>query len=142
MATRSRKDTLRYRKDLKTNHYDDCVFCLIEREPEIIVQTTKSFYILINKYPYSYWDLQSVEEHLLIVPKKHTDTLSDLTASEAVEYVQLVGSYESQGYSVYSRAPKSPLKSVIHQHTHLLKTVPKESRIFIYSKKPYFRIVK
>ena len=115
---------------------------MIEREPERIVQKTKSFYVLENKYPYSHWDSQAVEDHLMIVPKKHTDTLSDLDASEAVEYVQLVGSYESKGYSVYSRTASSKIKSVAHQHTHLIKTSEKISRFVLYSKKPYIRIVK
>ncbi len=142
MATRSRTETIKYRKDLKTKHYEDCVFCLIEREPERIVQTTKDFYIIRNKYPYSNWDLQGVEDHLMIVPKRHTDTLSNLSASESVEYVGLLGSYEAQGYNVYSRAAQSRIKSVVHQHTHLIKPTSKVTRFIIYFRKPYLRIVK
>jgi diadenosine tetraphosphate (Ap4A) HIT family hydrolase len=140
MATRSRKEALRYRKDLKTDQYDDCVFCLIEREQERIIEKADNFYVIKNKYPYSHWDLQKVTDHLMIIPKKHTDTLSDLTSDEAVEYVKLIGSYESQGYSVYSRAPVSVIKSVVHQHTHLIKTIPEESKLLVYAKKPYIRI--
>ena len=142
MAIRSRKETLRYRKDLKTDHYIDCVFCQIEREPERIIQKTKNFYIVINKYPYSQWDSQGVENRLMILPKKHTDTLSSLTSSEAIEYVGLLGSYESKGYNVYSRTSKSLIKSVVHQHTHLIKPSFKVARFIIYFRKPYFRIVK
>ncbi len=142
MATRSRKETLKYRQDLKTDHYKDCVFCLIEREPERIIQTTKSFYVLINKYPYSHWDSQGVEDHLMVIPKKHTDTLGDLDANEAVEYVGLISSYETQGYNVYSRASQSSMKSVVHLHTHLIKPTPKVTRLEFFVRKPYIRIAK
>ena len=78
----------------------------------------------------------------MIVPKKHTDTLSDLTRDEAVEYVDLLGSYESKGYNVWARAAQSTIKSVVHQHTHLIKSAGKAHRFIFFIRKPYLRLIK
>lgn len=140
MATRTRKQTVRYRKHLRKNGPEHCEFCLIDAGYSQFIAETKSFKIITNIFPYSHWDLQKVSEHLLIVPKKHTDTLSDLTAPEAIEYVDLLGSYERRGYNVYSRAPQSGIKTVIHQHTHLIKGEGRQQRLLVYLKRPYLRL--
>lgn len=142
MATRSRKETLRYRIDRKIEQHKECVFCLIESEPERIVQTTKNFHVIKNKYPYSQWDSQGVEDHLMVVPKKHTDTLGNFNSTEALEYIGLISSYETKGYNVYSRASQSAIKSVVHQHTHLIKPTPGVHKFSLYLRKPYIRVVK
>ena len=81
-------------------------------------------------------------DHLLLIPKKHTDTLSDLSSHEAVEYVDIISSYESQGYDIHARGPSSNLKSVIHQHTHFLKLDRKHQKFMLFIHKPLIRIVK
>lgn len=140
MASRTRKETLRYRKYLASLPSAGCDFCSITPKSKQFVQETTYFFIIKNIFPYSFWDLQRVSDHLLILPKKHTDTLSDLTRDEAVEYVELLGSYESVGYNVYSRAPQTKSKSVAHQHTHLIKSEGRLRKVVLYTQKPYLRV--
>ena len=78
----------------------------------------------------------------MVIPKKHIDSLNDLTTDEAVEFVGLIGSYESRGYNVWARAPQSVIKSVVHQHTHLIKPGTKKKRFVLYNKKPYIRLTR
>ena len=143
MPTRSRKETLTYRKVQAGGALNkNCVFCGMDPSSKDRILTTKSFFVIKNIYQYTSWDNQQVEDHLMIVPKKHTDTLSDLTRDEAVEYVDLMGSYESRGYSVWARAPQSSIKSVVHQHTHLIKAGQKTHRFLFYLRRPYVRFLR
>jgi diadenosine tetraphosphate (Ap4A) HIT family hydrolase len=143
MSTRSKKEEIRYAKHRKEIHTKtECIFCDYKSSDTGFISETKSFKILENLFPYSQWDGQGVLDHVMIIPKKHTDTLSDLSAPEAVEFVDLIGSYESKGYSIYSRAPSSTRKTVVHQHTHLIKLDNNTKKLIFYSKKPHIRILK
>lgn len=139
MSTRTRKETKIYNKYRRTFTSKNCVFCEIKKDSKELVKETAHFKIVVNKFPYSLWDEQPVEDHLMIVPKQHTDTLSDLSPKEAQEYVQLISSYEKRGYNVWARAPQSTIKSVIHQHTHLIKSGKTTTNFLFYIRKPYFR---
>lgn len=119
-----------------------CVFCAITPKSVQFVSETKSFVVIKNIYPYSHWDGQGVLDHLLLVPKEHTDTLSVLTAPQAVEYVDIVSSYESNGYDVHARGPSSNQKSIFHQHTHLIKLDRKHRKFMLFVRKPYIRITR
>ena len=141
MSTRSRKETTTYKKYHRSFHgKKGCVFCEIDSSSDQFVSETNHFKVIDNIFPYSLWDDQDVEDHLMIVPKKHTDTLSDLTPKEAQEYVLTMCSYEKKGYNVWARAPQSSIKSVMHQHTHLIKPGGKTMRFMFYMRKPYFRM--
>lgn len=142
MATRSRKENNTYKKyrNSDTDFKNGCVFCSYTNDSPSFVSETKSFKIIRNIFPYSVWDSQKVADHLMVVPKLHTDTLSDLKSHEAIEFVEIIASYESQGYNVYARAPKSKMKSVVHQHTHLIKPADAKTKLLLYIRKPYIRI--
>jgi diadenosine tetraphosphate (Ap4A) HIT family hydrolase len=143
MATRTRKDEKRYAQHRKEIHSKtECIFCDYTMKDKSFISETKSFKIIDNIFPYTHWDGQGVLDHIMVVPKKHTDTLSDLTSYEAVEYVELIASYESRGYSVYSRAPDSTRKTVIHQHTHLIKLDNQTKNLVLHVRKPYIRLIK
>lgn len=143
MATRSKKEEIRYAQHRNEIHSKiECIFCEYKKSDVSFIRKTKSFKILKNLFPYSQWDGQGVLDHIMVVPIKHTDTLSDLTSHEAIEYVNLISSYESKGYSVYSRAPSSTRKTVFHQHTHLIKLDNQTKNLVFYLKKPHIRIVK
>jgi diadenosine tetraphosphate (Ap4A) HIT family hydrolase len=143
MPYRSAKDQKHYdthKKGLPTDSH--CEFCSISRGDHQFISETTHFKIIRNIFPYSYWDHQRVADHLMIVPKQHTNTLSDLPEIAASEYVKLISSYEKSGYNVYARAPQSKQKSIMHQHTHLIK--PEASKVIktvFYRAKPYIRIL-
>ncbi|MDB5185866.1 MAG: hypothetical protein JWL85_389 [Candidatus Saccharibacteria bacterium] len=145
MSYRTRKEEYRYKKyqqDRSKSNTTTCVFCDISTGDEQLISETPNFKIVKNMFGYSIWDNQPVADHLMILPKIHTDTLSSLSPDAAVEFVQLISNYESIGYNVYARAPQSLAKTVVHQHTHLIKTAPKYKQFVLYLQKPYVRIAK
>lgn len=74
-----------------------------------------------NLYGYALWDGSPIEEHLLLIPNRHIDTISALEPSELAEWSQLARDYEHRGYSLYARAAQNKAKSVTHQHAHLVR---------------------
>ena len=137
-TNRSRKEHLNYRKHLKTADPDICAFCPSNADDRDLIEETKAFRVIRNIFPYSIWDAQSVDDHLLLTPKKHTDSLSGMTSAQKVEYVDLVEKYEKLGYNIYSRAPDSPIKSIPHQHTHLIKNKGQAKRFLLLLRRPYY----
>ena len=138
MSTRSRKEAKKYSKHLKDRTSADCDFCLIDKKTDQLVKETKSFKIIKNIFPYSLWEIQPVNDHLLIVPKIHTDTLSDLNAKDAKEFVEIMSEYEKQGYNVYARAPQNTMKTIVHQHTHLIKISGRQRRTLLTIVRPFY----
>lgn len=141
-APRSRHEESIYRKHLKTAKAEACVFCAIQKGDDQYVEETEYFKVIKNNFPYSLWDGQTVVDHLMITPKKHTDSLKSMKSAEKVEYVDLLEKYEKQGYNVYLRAPVSVIKTVVHQHTHLIKTEGGPKKLVLHMRKPYIRVVR
>lgn len=135
---RSRETTKAYKKELKNQKQTAnpvCVFC--DPEPERIIETGQTMYVLRNKYPYQYWEHVNVTDHLMVVPKRHIESIGDLTNDEKVEAMDLFSKYESAGYNVYGRAKENHMKTMPHQHTHLIKIKGKHAKIALFIKKPY-----
>jgi len=139
-GNRSRKETLVYRQYLKQLPADVCQFCAITPQSPVYIKEGKHFLIAKNLFPYSVWDESPVSDHLLLIPKHHTDHLAGLSDEAALEYMSWLTEYERQGYSSYARAPKVKTKSVVHQHTHLIKVKGKRKRLFMHIRKPYVRV--
>jgi diadenosine tetraphosphate (Ap4A) HIT family hydrolase len=79
----------------------------------------------------------------MIVPKIHTAKLSEIGDEASVEFIRLVETYEMNGYSLYARAVNSKLRSVVHQHTHLIKLDGRQRNFLFMLRKPwYFRLSK
>lgn len=143
-AQRSRKEELRYKAYVAKQRRlkkADCAFCAIDMNSDQLVRETPHFKVIINIFPYSIWDGEAVDDHLMIVPKKHTDKLGSLPTAAASELLQLIDSYEDEGYNLYARAPGSAIKSIVHQHSHLIKPKGNRKRLIFFSRKPYLRIV-
>lgn len=118
-----------------------CDFCAVGPSNKQFVRETTYFKVLHNIFPYSIWDYQAVIDHLLVVPKKHTDSLAGISQKAANEYIKVLTSYENKGYCVYARAPKSVMKSVPHQHTHLIRLSNKRIKGLLYLEKPHIRLL-
>lgn len=138
---RSRKETLRYRRYLKTAPHS-CVFCDIKKGDKDYIEQTSSFKVIVNSFPYSLWDAQTVTDHIMITPKKHVEDLSGMTLKQKGEYVDLIEKYEKRGYNMYARTPTSLVKTIPHQHTHLIKSEGRVHRFLFSLKKPYIRWVR
>lgn len=124
------------RKEKKHPVYN-CMFCDPNEIKGQIVKSTKYFKIVRNKYPYNVWDQQRVADHLMLVPHLHTDTIAALTEEARLEFVKLISQFEEKGYHVYARATNSEMKSIPHQHTHLIRCIGKPTRLAFYILKPY-----
>ena len=99
-------------------------------------------YVTVNAFGYQYWELMDVVDHLMIVPKRHVLALGQLTEKEKQQFMDLIVRYEAKGYNMYAREGGSAMKSVPHQHTHLIKTNNRVAKLAVYIKKPYLLIKK
>jgi diadenosine tetraphosphate (Ap4A) HIT family hydrolase len=143
-AMRSRKHARQYKKYQQAiKHNVECVFCALDAADPQYVSETVHFKVIRNRFPYVLWDAQRVVDHLMLVPRQHTDTLKTLSPKESKEYVELISDFENKGYNIYARSPRSSLKSVLHQHTHLIKVEPRSRRrVVITTAKPFVRFAR
>lgn len=143
---RTRKETINYKKYMrqrkKQGKDDDCIFCEVVPGFPQFVKELKHFKIIRNIFMYSSWDGQAVSEHLLLVPHKHVNSLAHLSKAAALEYFDTVTAYEEKGYHVYARGSGTSTKTIVHQHTHLIRPAGKHHKLVIFLAKPYMRIVR
>jgi ATP adenylyltransferase len=99
-----------------------CVFCDADRPPHpdsLIVHEGVASYVILNRYPYN-------NGHLMVVPHRHLDSLSALTATELQEVAALVQlceralveAYRPQGINVGINVGKAA-GAGIHEHLHV-----------------------
>ena len=101
-----------------------CAFCDVhDRAPEQIVESSSTMLVLRNTFPYTSWDGLEIAEHLMLIPKRHTLTLSEFTHDEQQEYFDVMQRYEHDHHSVYLRSQTNATRTVGHLHTHLFKPV-------------------
>lgn len=136
-ATRSTKEEKQYRSYRK-NAPHSCPFCDISPSSPSFIEETANFVVINNTFPYSMWDGQSVVEHLMVVPKVHTNTLRNLTAAQSKEYLDILRQYEEYGYNVYTRSQQSVTRSIVHHHTHFIKTNNQERSLLILLRRPFY----
>lgn len=134
---------LRTRKSIKTSRQldaadkksDSCPFCAIQADD--IVAETSQMYVIKNRVAYDYFEGVPVLDHLMVIPKRHVKSLSEMTDAEKVDYVSTLGEFEKTDYGVYSRAANSAIRSVEHVHTHVLKIPGRRVGWQLYVEKPY-----
>lgn len=116
---------------------EGCPFCNEETVASAVFEN-EHVYIVPNLTQYDLWELHDVEDHLLLIPKKHVGSLKELSNVERLSVMDMVAEYESKGYSVYARGVDFVKRSVKHQHTHFIKVTNKKPRIAIFLQTPYF----
>ena len=132
-----RKALKRYKSFPKPKS-DECHFC--GKDQVAIVAETEHARIIRNRVSYDVWELRKVVEHLMVIPKRHVTSLKGLHDAERIDIMKIIGDYESRGYNVYARSAGNLMRSVPHQHTHLIKTAGKLAKFTFYLKKPYIFI--
>jgi diadenosine tetraphosphate (Ap4A) HIT family hydrolase len=115
---------------------DECNFCHPDTKERILYEN-KTMYVVANRVAYDIFEDRKVTEHLMVIPKKHHDSIQTFSSEEKCDAMDVMGEYESKGYSVYARGLGGPTRSVKHQHTHLIKLVDAPSKLIIYTRKPY-----
>jgi diadenosine tetraphosphate (Ap4A) HIT family hydrolase len=102
---------------------ENCVFCDIESRTIIEDNLEyKNLYIMKNEFPYDFWDMKKVCDHLMIIPVRHIFCMSEMNKDESAEYLSLMKRYSSLGYDVFVRNRNSAIKTIQHLHIHLIKT--------------------
>lgn len=117
-----------------------CPFCDETELAHAKLLQTKHAYVTPNRVFYDIWELQDVEDHLLLIPNRHVKSLHELTSEEQSEIIKIIGDYEARGYNVYARAKDSRQRSVGHQHTHLIKIKHTPVRAMLFFRRPYWLI--
>jgi diadenosine tetraphosphate (Ap4A) HIT family hydrolase len=97
-------------------------------------------FVIPNRVSYDVFEGRKVTSHLMIIPKRHVESFKDFTDKEATEFVRMSAKYEATGYNVYARAMENISRSVLHQHTHLIKTDTRRTKAIFFIRKPYFLI--
>jgi diadenosine tetraphosphate (Ap4A) HIT family hydrolase len=120
---------------------DECPFCDPSTLAEAIYQN-KHMYVVHNLTKYDLWELHEVTDHLMIIPKRHVESLQELSEKERLAIMETASEYEYKGYSIYARGVGSSARSVAHQHTHLIKTTGKKPLVSIYLRRPYLLLRK
>lgn len=139
-ATRSTKLEHAYQRQRQKSRKskNECPFCIFKDNDPHFIEETSMFRVIRNIAPYSIWDGQGVKDHLLLIPKQHTEKLGDLNDAATTEFLNLITKYEENGYNMYARAPTSRMKSVVHQHTHLILPNNKHTNFILYFRKPFY----
>lgn len=116
-----------------------CTFCSDNNIPRVISENDTMF-VMSNRVSYDMFAGQRVASHLMVISKRHVETLKDFTKNEKLDYMEIISEYEAQGYDIYARGVGSIARSVKHQHTHLIKLVKRSPNVFFFIQKPYFLI--
>lgn len=134
-----------YRKTIhkykSSQRIDGCPFCSPDTVSSAVFEN-ELLYIVPNLTQYDLWELHDVEDHLLIVPKRHIEALSELSSTERLAIMDRAAEFESKGYSIYARGVGFVKRSVKHQHTHLIKVKNKKPKIALFLQSPYYLLKK
>jgi diadenosine tetraphosphate (Ap4A) HIT family hydrolase len=119
---------------------DSCTFCN-NLANEQIISSNDTMRVVFNRVSYDIFEGRQVLDHLMIVPKRHVESLKDFTDQEKLDMMTLAGEYEAKGYNVYARGVGSITRSVKHQHTHLIRIKNNaRTKLIFYLKKPHILI--
>lgn len=104
---------------------EGCIFCKKPADPErhrenLILHVGKTAFVIMNRYPYT-------SGHLLVVPLRHTDDFTGLTAEENLELTSLLQRamrvlgrlYRPDGYNVglnLGAAAGAGIREHLHWH--------------------------
>lgn len=137
MPTHYRKTRKLYVK--RKNASAECPFCDSAKYDDAVYSDTYIF-VIPNQTKHDVWELHDVDEHLLVMPKRHVRSYKELSDKERLAIINFIADYESCGYNVYARGVGFSKRSVEHQHTHLIKADNTPAKFSLYIQKPYLLI--
>ncbi len=103
----------------------DCVFCALvevdERVTKLTVFEDDFLTVQMNIYPYS-------TGHLMVIPKRHVNSLTDLTDEERNRLFKMVSKVEQlqrtvvepEGVDIGMNLGEAAGESILHMHVHLV----------------------
>ncbi len=114
-----------------------CPFCSASTLEKAVYEDN-FVYVVPNLTQYDLWELHDVEDHLLVIPRRHVETLAELNDKERLAVFNQAANYELLGYNIYARGVGFVKRSVKHQHTHLIKVTNNKPRLALFLQSPYF----
>ncbi len=112
----------------------DCPFCIIDKKQTEIIKDGKYFYVTLS-------NPRLVPGHLLIIPKRHIEKISELTKKEREELFELIIEFQEKILKKFSSGCdlkqhyrpfiKQSWVKVSHLHFHLQ---PREFKDELYEK--------
>jgi len=106
----------------KSKTTKDCMFCNVKKiDSDLLILEGNVAYIQANKYPYG-------TGHIMVIPKRHINSIADLTTLERKEIFNLLDLsvyaldlyLKPDGYNVGCSVGKVAGESVMHFHFHVL----------------------
>jgi diadenosine tetraphosphate (Ap4A) HIT family hydrolase len=96
----------------------NCIFCHVDRS---ILAETKLSFAFLDGFPVS-------KGHTLVIPKRHVESLWELTSEEYTDAFALVRQikellqekFDPQGFNVGVNCGQAARQSVLHAHIHLI----------------------
>lgn len=86
------------------------------------VRDMGTMWVINNDFPYATYDGLPVQEHLMLIPKRHIGTFHEFSLEEQNDYWQVYAQFSSDGYNSMTRSLGNSRRSVpTHLHTHLLR---------------------
>jgi diadenosine tetraphosphate (Ap4A) HIT family hydrolase len=124
MAAKVRRGRLRGRDDIRPagRVVDDCIFCRRDdRQLNTIVRENATFFARYDNYP-------ATDGHVEVVPKRHVESLFELTPEEVFEAYSLLcevqkivtEKYRPDGYTIGVNEGRAAGQSIAHLHIHLI----------------------
>jgi len=117
--------------------HNHCAFCSDENLQSRVVEKTATMIVIPNRVSYDIFEGRKVETHLMVLPIRHVESISDFTDDEKRDMVDILAKYEILGYNLYARGVGSISRSVKHQHTHLIKISNTLPNISLFVRRPY-----
>lgn len=114
-----------------------CPFCGPADETRKVRYESTHMLVIQNIFPFDIWEGYRVAEHLLVIPRRHADTLQKLNDAERKDIIDIYATYEAAGYNLYSRAPQSGSRAYPHLHTHLIKLSGEPAGNIRYTRDPH-----
>ena len=115
-------------KTPETGSKQSCVFCEIDSDTSGVLLERKGFYLTKDKFPVS-------PGHLLIIPRRHITSLSDLSETEwydlrvvLEEACSLLKTGDNQitGFNVGINIGSDAGQTIPHLHVHVIPRRPKD----------------
>lgn len=66
---------------------NNCIFCTLEKHKENLIYEDEWIYVIHDKYPV-------VEGHLLVIPKKHYENITEMPDNELADLIKIVKKME------------------------------------------------
>ena len=115
-----------------------CIFCSFDNSKveNTIIEETENFYVLPAVG-------SLVDGYLLIVSKRHVNSMADLNDVETSEYIGLIDKYRNKFFKIYQKSPivfehgtpivasSNKTSSVYHAHTHIVNHNFKDEKSII-----------